>query len=243
MRMTRIDTAHNLYVEANHLALRLSPGAWLVDTGSDASFGVAPVLHITAEPRPVLEKIGNLTPAKLRAVTGGNYIGLIGNDILGELEVLLDLKRSASGIACFHAAKISDLPGRRVGLEFIAGSKTPVVQATVGDEAVRVIFDTGAQYSYLESLEGIEAKPVGPSTDFVITAKGPVNFDVNLHEVTVTVGSITAPITFATEPGKLTCPPAVGALLKATGTQGILGWEILKHGRMAYLPRRGELWI
>lgn len=241
--MTRIDTAHNLYIEGNHLALRLSPGPWLVDTGSGASFGRAPVLHITKEPVHVPERIRNLTPAKLKALTGCNFVGLIGNDILGELEMIFDLKRSGDGSARFHATDISEVRGRRVEVELVTAGRIPVVSTEVCALSKRMVFDTGAQYAYLGSLEDCQVKRLGRSTDFVITPHGPEVFDVDLHQVIVTLGDVTAPLTFATEPGKPTCPAPVAKLLKATGTEGILSWEILKHGPMAYLPRRGELRI
>lgn len=237
---------HNLYIEANHLALRLSPGPWLVDTGSDVSFGQSPVLHLADEPYHVPESIGILGIEDINRLTRGNFVGVIGNDILGRhtTEFILHGTGRANGLAYFDVLLADTANRRKEPVAFVKQTSVPTVNVhVVGTGGRRLIFDTGAQYSYLESLEGIEAKPVGPSNDFVITAKGPVAFDVNLHEVTVSLGGVTAPITFATEPGKPTCPAPVGNLLKATGTDGILGWEILKHGPMAYLPRQGELWI
>lgn len=235
------NTAHNLYIEANHLSLSLSPGPWLLDTGSDVSFGRAPVLHVTKEPIHVPASNGAYTVPKIRMATNVPYVGLVGNDILGKFDTLLDLAND--NVARFISADITSIAGRKVELGFVTNSKIPIVNAQVGLNEFRMIFDTGAQYSYLSTLEGIETEPAGVATDFVFKNGVAKVFKVELHKVVSSLGGVTAPITFASEPGMRTSPAQVSTLLKATGTNGILGWEILKHGPMAYLPRRSELWI
>ena len=233
-----MPTSIHLQITRNHLALSLSPGPWLIDTGCDVSFGEAPILHLSDATHHVPPSYGGVSAETLNAYTKGSFVGLVGNDVLGKYDVEFNLR---SHYAEFSPDPIHSLQGAKVPLGRVAGTHTPTLLAAVGTSGSRrPIFDTGAQYSFLENLDGLGARPVGQGEDFHVSCG---RFKVDLHEVTMTVGSITAPITFATEPGKLTCPPAVGALLKATGTQGILGWEILKHGPMAFLPRRGELWI
>lgn len=231
----------------NHIGVNISPGPWLLATAFPKSIGRVSAL-VCGNTHHLETSYSGLHVDGLSALTKSHFEGMLGMDILSKYEWFIDLdgrsRRRPKNIFCIAEVLPIEHRGIKVGLDFSEDVKTPLLTLSIGKSArQRVVFDTGAQYSYLESLEGIEAKPAGSSTDFVITTDGAKVFDVDLHEVTVTLGSITAPLTFATEPGKLTCPAPVGKLLKATGTDGILGWEILKHGPMAYLPRRGELWI
>jgi len=232
-RDTQLATP-GLFVCKNHLALRLSPGPWLVDTGSGVSFGEAPVLHLSEVIHRVKPSHGNMGVQRLSKLTNERRVGLIGNDILGLYDIVFRLGDGHGGVAEFHQRLPREKPGKRVDISLIEGRNVPTVMTAVeglGDR--RMIFATGSQYSYLASLAGLDAHPIGKGKDFLPSCG---TFAVDLYEVTVKLGSITASLKFAHH-------PKVSKALKTMKADGIIGWEILKHGPALYSLANRELWI
>lgn len=218
-----------LRIQVNHLCALLSPGDWLIDTGSPVSFGETAAC-LPCATHPVAKSHPYLSLADLRGYVGTNVVGLLGGDILNSYEMLFDLPGQKLGIA-------KSLPGNsagtRVPLRF-TDKTIPILEARIEDQgAVPMIFDTGAQYSYLTDLRGNDLRPIGRARDFH-AALGV--YEVELHLKRVRVGNADMDIQFAYH-------PKVAEMCLQRGTRGILGWEILRHGPVAYLPRRGELWI
>lgn len=224
-----MDYLPPLRIRVNHLCTLLSPGDWLVDTGSTVSFGEV-VACLPCGLHPVPRSHGQLSLEALRDYVGIDVVGLLGGDILNHYEMLFDLPNQKLGIA-------KSLPGNpagtRVPLRF-TDKTIPILEARVEDHGtVPMIFDTGAQYSYLVDIKGNDVRPIGRAKDFH-AALGV--YDVELYLKHVRVGSVERDVQFAYH-------PLVSEMCRQRGTQGILGWEILKHGPAAYLPRRRELWI
>lgn len=240
-----------LGVFGNYIGVRISPGPWFVGTACPRSFDKwGDVAVVCGNVHKVETTYRGLSADVLSKLNKMDFFpGLLGNDILAGYDILFNLnsrkkKTDTEGIMYIGKTFPLEKPGTKVDLEFIGCDKIPSLSVNFIDGSLhRMIFETGSKYSYLESLEGIKSRIIGKDTDFVITANGPVVFEVELHEVTVSLGSATCLVTFSTEPGKRSCPTAVSKQLKTAHVQGILGWEILKHGPVAYLPRRGELWI
>lgn len=224
-----MDYRPPLRIRVNHLCVLLSPGDWLVDTGSPFSFGENAVcLPCGFHSVPRSHEL--LTLEELRAYVGVNVIGLLGGDILNQHDMLFDLPRQEMDIV---KSLPGNLPGAKVPLRF-TDKTVPVVEARIEDHgAVPMIFDTGAQFSYLADIKGNEVRAIGRAKDFHVSLGA---YEVELYLKRVRIGSADQDVQFAYH-------PAISEMCRQRGTEGILGWEILRHGPAAYLPRRRELWI
>lgn len=236
-----------LTIEMNHLLTHRSPGDWLIDTGSPQSFGDAPLAvpghSLHSHPR----SYGGVDAAYISRMTGTGCIGLIGSDILNQYDVVFDLSGKTGRGHVYLSKEAAITPkGVRVPIQKLSSGGIPVVDVNVrGRGAVRMLFDTGSQYSYLDTLDGLETdvdKDTGTETfsDFHPSCGA---FNVNVRNVAVGLGGVKAKLRFATQADTNAYPTPVRKLLEKTGAEGILGLEILRHGRMTYLPRWGELWI
>lgn len=216
-----------LTIVEDHLVLGLPSGPWILDTGSPASIADCPVFFMGFH-RQTRRSLGHANIGSIRAQTGVDAVGLLGNDHLGSVDTILDLRH---GRAVFDdASEIRD--HELVPLLPISGSSLHSVDVHVeGLGTRRMILDTGAKYSYMDTLHGAQTRPLGEAQDFQFTPNGLDKLDVELDEIQVRLGSLRGPIRCATH-------PAVTHRLRGTGTAGIIGWDILKFGHALLSPRR-----
>ena len=93
-----MDYLPPLRIRVNHLCVLLSPGDWLVDTGSPISFGET-IACLPCASHPVAKAHPCLSLAELRGYVGSEVVGLLGGDILNHYEMLFDLTNQKLGIA------------------------------------------------------------------------------------------------------------------------------------------------
>lgn len=224
-----------LDVIGNHLYANVSPGPWLLDTGSPGSFSAQlrglPIREII---HPMPSHYRNVTMMHLREIAGIKAEGLIGNDILSQHFVALHLSgRRDHGWINFADKPLQPISGaQRLTLSMETG--VPIVEARMeGRENAPFVFDTGAQFSYVADPRWLQGEPIGRFTDFM-----PLHgkFEVDVHLATIRLGSITAQLRF-------THHPAVTRKLKSAQADGIIGWEILRHGPALYYAGVREMWI
>src|SRR5262249_27159543 len=127
-----------------HLFLELGSELWLLDTGAPTSFGMSPNLSIAGEHFSLGASYLGLTAAVLSGFLGVPCVGLLGADVLGRFDHLLN---TTGGTATLSTAELSH-SGQNVDLDNFMG--IPIVSARVGDNDYRMFFDTGAQISYLQ---------------------------------------------------------------------------------------------
>lgn len=236
-----------LMVANRHLLTHRSPGDWLIDTGSPQSFGDAPLAMPGHSVHHHPRSYGGVDTAYINRMTGLACVGLIGCDILNQYDVVFELSEQAELGGVYFSKDAALKPrGERVPIQRLRAGGLPILEVNVrGRGPVRMLFDTGAQHSYLDTLDGLETKPHRDSgaeetSDFHPSCGV---FGVNIRQIAVGVGSVKAKLRFATQADTNVSPATVRKLMDAAGVAGVLGWEILKHGRMTYLPRWGELWI
>ena len=213
----------------NHLFVQLPSGRWLVDTGSPQSFGEAPV-QIDNINISVVPNFGPITLNQIRDFVGLDFVGLLGTDVLNRYICHFDVPNRRLGLL---DELPSDLSQRRVQLELILGS-APVVTVEVEDlGAQRLILDTGAQYSYLNTPPPEGTQRIGRGTDFHPFLG---SYDVEFFLRAIRLGSLHDDLQFA-------CQPAVTEICKQAKTDGVLGLEVLLTRAVFYNPRAKELWV
>lgn len=218
-----------LTIHDNHLCLGLASGDWLVDTGSPMSLGEVAV-EIGNATHPVARNFLGFSVEKLREWVSDRYVGLIGVDILNRYVVDFDLPGRRVG---FLVGLPNETPEQRVSIELVTGG-IPMLEADVeGRGRQRLIFDTGAQYSYLNDIAPGEAERIGRGMDFhPMLGRYPIEFFIKRLKV----GSLDQDLQFTTR-------ATVSQMCKLLGAQGILGLEPLRTHRAVYNPKGREMWI
>src|SRR5262249_52468890 len=146
--------------ENNHLFVSLSEGTFLLDTGAPTSFGRVSHIALDGQQFALSPHYLGLTPDLLSQYVGRLTDGILGADVLTELDTLIDLERSS---VVFSRSPL-ECRGDELPLEDFMG--IPIICGRFAGDSVRMFFDTGAQLSYLQhaSLAGHPAE--GSITDF-----------------------------------------------------------------------------
>jgi len=215
--------AFPLQLRDGHIFVELGGELWLLDTGAPTSFGTSRSLVIAGEEFSLGMSYLGLTADTLSKFVGVPCVGLLGADVLGRFDHILD----TSG--AWLTVSTAELPhsGHSVRLDEFMG--IPIVTARIGDSDYRLFFDTGAQISYFEDDSLTTFPSAGRATDFY---PGAGQFQTDTHEVPVSLGGIV----FTLRCGRL--PGLLGMTLAMAGTVGIIGNAILDNRRVGYFPRR-----
>jgi hypothetical protein len=221
-------TTYPLHLRDGHLFLQLDGALWLLDTGSPSSFGTQPGPSIAGRQFDISPEFHGLDVASLGKFVGVNAAGLLGADVLNEFNWLFDVRASVATIGPDRAT----LLGTEVPFESRMG--LPVLNVSITDREHRMIFDTGAQLSYLHT-DGLAQFPgVGRMEDFY---PGFGTFETETHDVPMRLGGIP----FTVRCGAL--PALLQTTLSLFGTEGIIGNQMLGSRTMGYFPSRGVMVI
>ncbi len=215
-----------LEYSSGHLFVTAQGERWLLDTGSPTSIGRAGQLELDGTRFPLRPSLLGLDIDSLVTSVGEPFSGLIGTDILGRLDLEIDLP---SGLL-----KVSDSPldveGCVIELEAFMGVPLVHARSTVGSH--RMFFDTGAQLSYFNHPSLDSGEPAGEVRDFYPTIG---EFHTTTYRVAFRIGSAH----FSLRCGRL--PELLSATLAMAGAEGIIGNESCVGRKVGYLARRGRL--
>lgn len=155
-RMNTIPLQHrdgNVFVELGGELL-------LLDTGAPTSFGTSRGFSIAGKQIRLGMTYRGLTAATLSQFVGVPCAGLLGADVLGRFDHIID---ATAGTLSVSTAELSQ-SGQSVRLDEFMG--IPIVSARIGSSDYRMFFDTGAQISYFQDDSLAEFPPAGCVTDF-----------------------------------------------------------------------------
>jgi hypothetical protein len=206
-----------------HVFVELGGELWLLDTGAPTSFGTSRSLSIAGERFSLGTSYLGLTAGTLSQFVGVPCAGLLGADVLGRFDHILD---AVGGTLSISTGEFSH-SGQGVRLDDFMG--IPIVSARVGSSDYRMFFDTGAQISYFQDNSLTEFPPAGSVTDFY---PGVGQFQTDTHDVPLSLGGIA----FTLRCGTL--PDSLGMTLMMASTKGIVGNAILTNRTVGYFPRR-----
>jgi len=217
-----------LHLRDGHLFLEAESALWLFDTGAPTSFGSLPALTLAGEQFRLCSSYLGLTAATLSRFVAVECVGLLGADILGRFDFLLD---APNGTATISTSQLVHR-GTTVDLDEFMG--IPLVSAHIRGVDYRMFLDTGAQISYFQHDSLASFPAAGRVSDFY---PGVGQFETETHSVGITL----AELEFTLRCGEL--PGLLGATLMMAGTEGIIGNEVVKNRLVGYFPRRRLLML
>lgn len=204
-------------------------GLWLIDTGSPTSFSAHESIELDGARFGLRRSLLGYTADRISELVGFEIAGLLGNDVLSELDWQFDLTAGRATVS----AEPLPMEGASIPLDSFMG--TPIIAAEVGGRPCRLILDTGAELSYFppEFFHGLA--PNGRFRDF-----NPLLgwFDVDLYSLEARVAGI--PFTLRSAP----IPDNPGVLQMAfsmAAVQGLVGIQILQGQLTLYCPRQRRL--
>jgi len=215
-----------LIFEDGHLFVELEGNLWLFDTGAPESFGEAENLTIADKQFNIDNSYMGLTVEKLSQFVGVQCFGLLGTDVLGHFDHILDCTKGKLTVSTDELSYI----GQSIPLFEFMG--IPILNVRIANCEYKMFFDTGAQISYFQDDSLVDFPVAGSITDFY---PGVGQFQTDTHQVPVELGDTT----FRLRCGTL--PSLLGATLMMAGTQGIIGNQILANQVIGYFPRRSAL--
>lgn len=209
-----------------HLFVKLEDKLWLYDTGAPTSFGAVDCLKFAGKQFHLSSSCFGLTVAMLSQYVGLECSGLLGADVLGRFDHILD---TAGGTLTVSTAELSH-DGQRLRVDEFMG--IPIVMARVDGSDYRMFFDTGAQISYFQDDSLTMFPSAGSITDFY---PGAGQFQIDTHEVPISLGDMVLVLRC----GSL--PSLPGSMLMMAGTQGIVGNQAVTDRIVGFFPRRSLL--
>ena len=217
-----------LQVPKGHMFIQIEEELLLLDTGAPGSFCSSSPLTIAGQRFELPNSYLGLTPDTLSSFVGVRTSGLLGADVLGAFDLIIDTPRSTITLT---TDKLT-CAGHAVPLDSFMG--IPIISVIIGSTTYRMFFDTGAQISYFQDDSLTDFPPSGQVIDFY---PGVGQFTTETHTVDLQVGECT----FSLRCGRL--PDLLGMTLMMAGTQGILGNQLLHDRKVGYFPRRKTLFL
>lgn len=211
-----------------HVFTEFDDGLWLLDTGAPTSFGLYPLISIAGEQFSIDGSYLGLSAETLSEYIGTACAGLLGTDILGRFDHIIDIE---GGKLTASTSELS-YSGRSVCLDDFMG--IPIVTVQIQDSEYRMFLDTGAQISYYQGDSFANFRNSGTVTDFY---PGFGQFQTDTYEIPISLGGVKF---------TLRCcilPDLLAATLIVARVDGIVGNEILLNRVVGYFPRRKELVI
>jgi hypothetical protein len=212
-----------LTFRSGHLIASLMSGDWLLDTGSPISFGSEPTIYLDGNRFSIIEDYFGLNSAELSKLVGEPLVGLLGMDIISQLDLMIDIE---SEILIISHQPI-DLDGMTLDIEEFMS--VPIFRIRFAECEHRVFFDTGAQISYFQNDSIGNYEAAGKVQDFF---PGMGEFDTDTYQVPFSIGSQE----FEFRCGRL--PDLLGLTLVMASVEGIIGNEICAGRKLGFFARR-----
>lgn len=215
-----------LVLKDGHLFFEMEDGLWLFDTGAPTSFGESKEIVLDGHRSPLGNSYMGLSASSLSSFTGVECRGLLGTDILGKFDHILDVNGATASIS----ADGLELAGQALPLSEFMG--IPILTARIGGNDYQMFFDSGAQISYFQEDSITDFPSAGSVTDFY---PGVGQFQTDTHQIPVSLGGMNFTLRCGTLPGLL------GATLMLADASGIIGNQIFHDRTIGYFPRRKVL--
>jgi hypothetical protein len=220
--------------QEGHAYMTILGSQWVLDTGAPASFGETS-RHPLDDSRPLLPGVniangGWSDASSVSSYLGVQVAGVIGCDFLNQHDLLIDLPNGVfqfldSGIPRGHAHILGFPPALR---------GVPTMEATIGGQSGRYIFDTGAQLSYYVGTPPAGHTPGPACSDFW---PGTGRFLAPTFIADVAFAGYTMPLRFGQPVEDLK------SMLLQANLKGIIGIDLIRQKACGYYPRRKLLII
>jgi hypothetical protein len=222
---------YQLVREKDHLFVTLPDGSrQLLDTGAGHSLGTAGSVTVAGVTVPVTKKYLGASVRRLRKLVGADFSGLLGLDVLGQLDAVYDLP---AGTVTFSRRPGLAVEGEAVSLR-AEPFGLPLFTGRVRGRPRTWALDTGAQLSYfLPEEDDLSVFPfAGKAPDFFpLTGK----YTVDTYRVPVTLGEASVTVSL-----RAAVPPRLLQRLLA-GFGGLVGAELFAGRKVGFFPLQRRL--
>lgn len=199
---------------------------WLFDTGSPKSFGEENVISLDQQACKLSKHFAGLSADTLSRFIGVECRGLIGTDILGKFDHLIDV---SNGNITISTSSLEH-SGTKLPLSEMMG--VPLLKARIANNEYLMFFDIGAEISYFQEDSITDFPSAGSVSDFY---PGVGEFQTETHHVQAMLGEHQFDIRCGTLPSLL------GATLSMMDVSGIIGNQMIRERLIGYFPRRNVL--
>ena len=209
-----------------HIYAEIEGFDWLIDTGSPSSFGKVSSIKILDKTFELEDSLLDLNADTLSEYVNHQVVGLLGTNVLNEFNILFEVKNK---IIIFSEDKI-EITGEVFNIKEVMG--VPVIQTQVDNKEISVMFDTGAQLSYFQREIIDKEDSLGIVKDFY---PGIGYFDTETAMINIKLGQLN----YTVQSGYLPKNMNMGLLM--TGTEGIIGNDIMLESAIGYFPKENKL--
>jgi hypothetical protein len=219
---------HRLALVKGHLFVELDDGLWLLDTGAPRSMGNGRTVTVAEVTVPLQPAYLGVSLTQLRKWVGVDFSGLLGLDVLGRLDAVLDLP---AGTVTFSKRPDLAVDGTVVS---VRNRGVPTLTGWVRGRPRPWLLDTGAQLSYfLPRKDDLSVLPfAGKARDFFPVVG---EYTVDTYRVPVTLGESNLQVQL-----KAAVPPKLLRLVLST-CGGLVGSELFVGRQVGFFPLRHEL--
>ena len=222
--------SYKIHFENRHLIIKDGENTILVDTGSPMTIHVADSLEFAGTSYPAFTNAMGNTIASLQTMSGVSFTTLMGLDILAQYNIILDY---ANEEMVFMSLDEPTPTGAHVPMQVNMGAIT--IPVRVASQEHRMILDTGATYSYINSAITTGMTPIETITDFSPLAEG--EFDTPIFEIE----SELADVKFACRYGNL--PMNIELMIQMLGTEGVIGYDLLASCKLMICVRDSRMLV
>lgn len=202
-----------------HLLIKDGDNVILVDTGSPITIHTSNKFEFGGRSYNVSTNAMGNTVEKLQQMSGVEFTTLMGLDIISEYKVIFDYPNKQ---ITFCTPDESNPRGELIRLRSMMG--TIIVPVMIKDQQRRMILDTGATYSYINSSITNGLIPQETTTDFSPLVGG--QFTTPVFEMESALeGKV-----FACNYGNL--PREIEMMVNMIGTDGVIGYDLLRSFKM-----------
>jgi hypothetical protein len=201
----------------NYLILIIDEKQWLIDTGAPQSFGCGELNFSPGIVHTIPDSYMGMNIQDVCQMGQIEVDGILGVDILSRYDLLFNLPQ--------NQLTVSQTPLSLTGIELQIEEimNIPILEVIVNQKAVRLFFDTGAYISYTDEdiLSGLANQ--GEIDDFL---PGIGVFRTKTYLTESQLNGYKQIMKFGTS------PEILQMMLMVTGTNGILGNELMLNRRV-----------
>lgn len=217
---------HPLEYHQSHYYVRLGEMPWLLDTGTPFSFGCVSPIALGGRQFELPPQGMGLNVTNLGALLELELGGVIGADILAELDTVLN---HGTQEAVFSTSAL-EFNGEHLDIQMFLG--VPIVELKLQQESYLMYFDTGAKLTYFQGVP-LDAYPqAGEEIDFFPTLG---SHRARFHWINAFLGHQEVKLRAAP------LPALMAESFAKRGLAGILGNEVLVGRVLGFFPRRKQI--
>ena len=220
-------TEYEIKLSKGHVLIHDGEGWLLVDTGSPLSFHESGHINLAGVSRRVFRFFPGVDAAYVSDKVGERVGGLVGMDILGGVPVKIDLPAGKLTFGCTTEG-MTRVPSKTILTGHV------LVDMIVNGLPARLVLDTGAPISYVDTSFTEGLAPVGTGVDFMPGFSGDDTHETPIFEFPASF----AGREFMMKAGHL--PKEKQMEVSLVGASGAVGYELFSRFPIAIAD--GSVW-